>query len=365
MQWSRAEDEDRAQRGSIDGADPLTDVASALAVFGGHLRRFRLRRGFTQEELAEHADVSRATIASLEQGLRSRPHVRTVAALADALLLGPVDRVAFMQLASAAPAQRNARRTLTPASAAQSATGRVRLPVPATPLIGREVEIADARALLHPSRGTVRLLTLHGPGGVGKTRLALAVAKAASADFADGVIFVDLAPLREYRLVGAKIAWAVGLHETSNQSARDLLLTHLADRQVLLVLDNFEHLLEAGPLLADILAACPRVAVLVTSRARLGLRGEQRFIVDPLASPAADPDQSVATIAAASAVRLFVQRARAVSPTFALTVDNASAVAEICRRLDGLPLCIELAAGRAGCCHPRRSCVAWITGCPC
>ena len=182
---------------------------------------------------------------------------------------------------------------------------------------------------------------------MGKTRLALAVAKAASADYADGVVFVDLAPLREHRLVGAKIAWAVGLHETSNQSARELLLTHLADRQVLLVLDNFEHLLEAGPLLSDILAACPRVAMLVTSRARLGLRGEQRFIVDPLTSPAADPNQSVATIGAASAVRLFVDRAREVSPSFALTADNASAVAEICRRLDGLPLCIELAAVRA------------------
>jgi transcriptional regulator with XRE-family HTH domain len=141
VQWSRAEDEDRAQRGSIDGADPLPDVASALAVFGGHLRRFRLRRGFTQEELAEHADVSRATVASLEQGLRSRPHIRTVAALADALQLGPVDRVAFMQLASAAPAHRNARRTLTPASAAQSATVHVRLPVPTTPLIGRESKL--------------------------------------------------------------------------------------------------------------------------------------------------------------------------------------------------------------------------------
>ena len=140
------------------------------------------------------------------------------------------------------------------------------------------------------------------------------------------MVFVDLAPLREHRLVGAKIAWAVGLHETSNQSARDLLLAHLADRQVLLVLDNFEHLLEAGPLLSDILAACPRVAMLVTSRARLGLRGEQRFIVDALASPAADPDQSLATIAATSAVRLFVDRAREVSPTFALTADNATAV---------------------------------------
>ena len=126
-------------------------MASALAVFGGHLRRFRLQRGFTQEELAEHADVSRATIASLEQGQRSRPHVRTVAALADALQLGPVDRVAFMQLASAAPApHRNAAAKLTPAPEAQSSTGQTRLPVPATPLIGREVEIASARCAAAP-----------------------------------------------------------------------------------------------------------------------------------------------------------------------------------------------------------------------
>jgi predicted ATPase/DNA-binding XRE family transcriptional regulator len=329
------------------------DRASALAVFGGCLRRFRLRRGFTQGDLAEQADVSRATIASLEQGQRSHPHVRTVSALADALQLGPVDRAAFMQLASAAmPTQRATRTTLTPEPNTRLVGGHVPLPVPATTLVAREVEIEGARELLHPTRSRVRLLTLHGPAGVGKTRLALAVAKAAGGEYADGVVFVDLAPLREHRLVAAKIAWAMGLHETSNQSARDLLLAQLANRQVLLVLDNFEHLLEAGPLLSDILAACPRVAMLVTSRARLGLRGEQRFVVEPLVSPAADPEQSVATIAATSAVRLFVERSREVSPSFVLSAANATAVAEICRRLDGLPLCLELAAGRTGLLSP-------------
>jgi predicted ATPase len=352
VQASLTGDDDRANDGSKGVAGPLREDG-AIAAFGDQLRRLRLRRGFTQEELAQQADVSRATIESLELGLRSRPRARTLAALADALRLDPVDLRAFMRLAGAESARLEAAKALIPEAEPRSATGGHRMPMPPTPLIGRQVEIASARELLRPSSAAVRLLTLHGPGGVGKTRLALAVARAASAEYADGVVFVDLAPLREHQLVAAKIAWAAGVQETSAQSARDLLLAHLAERQVLLVLDNFEHLLEAAPLLTEILSTCPRVAVLVTSRARLRLRGEQRFIVDPLASPAADANPSVATIATAPAVRLFVERTRAVSPSFALTAENASAVAEICRRLDGLPLCIELAAGRASLLSPQ------------
>ncbi|MBV9175173.1 MAG: AAA family ATPase [Chloroflexi bacterium] len=191
------------------------------------------------------------------------------------------------------------------------------------------------------------MLTLVGPGGVGKTRLAVAAGAELAPLYPDGVVFVDLGPLRDARLVAAAIARALDVRESGGRSARELLLDHLRDRQLVLLLDNFEHLHEAAPLLAELLAGCPRLALLVTSRAALRLRGEQRFAVPPLATPE-DPSAPPATIAASPAVQLFVERARAVAPDFTLTEANAATVGRICRRLDGLPLAIELAAARTG-----------------
>jgi transcriptional regulator with XRE-family HTH domain len=187
-------------------------------VFGSQLRQFRVRSGLSQEALAELADVSRATIASLEQGLRSHPHPHTVAALADALNLGSVDRLALEQLAGASPARRGIPGPPTNPPDAMLAGARKRLPFPPTPLVGRVAEVAQAIALLDPSRSNVRLLTLHGPGGVGKTRLALAVAADLTGHYAEGVVFVDLAPLREPRLVPATIARSLEVRESDGRA---------------------------------------------------------------------------------------------------------------------------------------------------
>jgi class 3 adenylate cyclase len=225
------------------------------------------------------------------------------------------------------------------------------LPAELSSFIGRKRELDEVSELL----AATRLLTLTGPGGTGKTRLAIRVAARLSSAFADGVFFVDLAPLNDPSLVGPTIARSLGLSDQAEQPIVDLLKGHLERRELLLVLDNFEHLLPAAKVVDGLLAGAPRVKALVTSRSILNLYGERTFEVPPLALPDPTHLPDLVELSSNEAVALFLERARMARPDFAVTKESAQAIAEICVRLDGLPLAIELTASRIRLLEPRRS----------
>ncbi|HEV2127932.1 MAG TPA: tetratricopeptide repeat protein [Thermomicrobiales bacterium] len=319
--------------------------------FGNVLRRYRILAGMSQEELAERAGLSVRGIGDLERGQRRGPRLRTVQALADALGL---DQVGRRELLAAARPELELHAPVQASDPPPSTPGRLalpmlaRMPVPSGSLIGRDADIETIAALLRGNHR--RLVTLTGPGGVGKTQLAVAVARRVAGDFADGVAYVDLAPTRHPGMVGIQIARTLGLDDVGANRIIDMLREFLDERRLLLLLDNCEHLLPAMPIAASLLATSPNLRVLATSRERLHLRDEREFAVDPLALPEyrsrTGQPLPPAELLGTAAIQLFVERAQEVDPRFVLTEENVSVVASICERLDGLPLAIELVAAR-------------------
>ncbi len=316
---------------------PGSGTLTAVAVFGDLLRQLRRRAGMTQGELAALVGFSVAQISRLEQNERLPDLAIIAEKFVPALVLQDEPRLAqrLLELAALArgerpPAAVNVTREVRTVIREEVLENDSRLPAPPTTLIGREREIALIGKRLLDAPG--RLLTLIGPPGVGKTRLGLAVAAQLQNLFADGAHFIALAALSDAELLASGLLTGLGLTENNSKLPRLRLLEFLRRKELLIVLDNFEHLTEAAPLLAELLEQCAGLRLLVTSREPLHLRAEQRFKVQPL-----EP---------ATAVELFIQRAQAIEPDFVWTAENIPPITEICLRLDCLPLAIELVAVR-------------------
>jgi non-specific serine/threonine protein kinase len=304
--------------------------------FGGLLRQHRVAAGLTQEALAERAGMSVYGIQKLEAGT-THPYRDTALRLAQALGLTS-DLAEQFQAAVAPVRRRGSTRADVP-----SGERHHNVPSEVTSFVGREQELIDIPTRLHRAR----LMTLTGVGGSGKTRLAIEVAKRSVDEYPGGVWLVEFAQVTDAALVPHRVAAAVGVRETADRSVSDALADALHNTHLLLVLDNCEHLLDACAALADqLLRECPELRILATSREPIGIPGELGWPVPPLPAPEVDTPRSAAEIEHSAAVRLFVDRAAAVEPRFALSDANASAVAQICRRLDGIPLALVLAAAR-------------------
>jgi predicted ATPase/DNA-binding XRE family transcriptional regulator len=299
--------------------------------FAAQLKALREAAGFTQEELATIAGLSVHAVSALERGERRRPHVETVRALSAALDLSAASRDALLGSARA-PAHHAAVDELT----------NISLPVAPTMLLGRDADVQTIRQWL--ADPATRLITLTGPGGVGKTRLALELSRTIAAEGARRVLFVPLAAILRPAFVASAVAEALGLSDVTALDLPKRARVACGDHPTLLVLDNFEQVLDAAPLVADLLSSVASLRVLATSRAPLRVRGEREYAVGPLSLEVGVDSMPPADLARSPAVRLFVERVRDVQPDFRLTSANGPTVAAICRRLDALPLALELAA---------------------
>ncbi|HEX5440053.1 MAG TPA: helix-turn-helix domain-containing protein, partial [Ktedonobacterales bacterium] len=303
---------------------------SEATAFGALLRRYRTLAGLSQEALAARATISTRGVSDLERGVNRAPRAETLELLASALALAPDERSAL--IAAAHPDLKAPLPVVMESPASHPWLPAPPLPMPPTPLIGREADLLRGlRQLRRDETHETRLLTVTGPGGVGKTHLALELARQCAGQFAAGAVFVDLSPLHDAALVPMALAQALGLREPSTGALFDALKAALQGQRLLLVIDNVEHVVECAPMLADLLAACPGLTLLATSRMTLRLRGEQVLALEPLALSAA--------------ATLFAARATALRGDLSLAPD---AVAAICEQVDCLPLAIELCAAQLG-----------------
>ena len=309
----------------------------------GTASHYRHARGWTQEELADHAGISPYSVSGLERGMTLRPQQGTVVRLSDALQLDSDERAALLA----------ARRQALPIERTPNLPRHLsfnddvidEMPVAGlTPFIGREKEIATLCGLL--TQREARMITICGTVGVGKTRLALEVAHIVAATFQSGVHTIPLAPLRSNDEFLPAIARALGMRASSKPSLESEVIRRISGKEMLLLLDNAEHVASASGLLTKLLTRCPRLYLLITSRAALGVRAEREFALDPLPVPDVEGETltTLEVLQVIPAVALFVDRVRAIVPGFQLTDKNALSVAALCRRMDGLPLAIELIA---------------------
>ena len=315
------------------------------ADFGALLRRYRLAAGLTQEALAERAGVSLDGISALERGYRRSPHRDTLALLAGALALSDGQRHAF-EASAARPAFPRRREEASVTVGPWANSPFANLPLALSSFVGRDRELTEIGTLV---RGH-RMVTLTGAGGVGKTQTALHVATALNESGDGATCFVALAPLDNPVLVAAAIASTLRVQEVPNRSLLETLIAYFKNKALLLILDNCEHVVTQAAIVADaLLGACPHLRILATSRESLRVAGEHSYRLPTLSIPSPEATGEIRATDASTygAIVLFADRAGAADQRFALSDENAPVVAELSRRLDGIPLAIELAAARA------------------
>jgi len=312
--------------------------------FGEWLKRRRKAQGLTQEQLAVKVNCSTSALRKIEGGER-RTSVQMAELFADSFNIPSSERKAFLKFARGDSQSDDGKYTNEESPWHSTPSHRSNLPSSVTSLIGREQEIVDISEYL--LKADIRLVTLIGSPGIGKTRLSLESARKTTSNFPDGTFFLALAPFDDSSLVASAILQSLGYVETKNQSAIEQLIEGISNKKILLILDNFEHLMDdTAPLVSRLLSACPRLKIMVTSRESLRVSGEWIYSVPTLRTPKEVSSIDLKTAATFSAMTLFVERARAVRSDFVLNASNIQAIASICVQLDGLPLAIELIAVR-------------------